>query len=123
MKQTLTIIDLSTINYLMNKEIAYQEGMANEPEYDFTDLGKRVYPSKEEIEERLKKNLFYQDLIHLKNSLSNICVVVETAEIKNFKCEICGEITPIECEGSAPNTCAMCMPIKHEEKERNNGNY
>lgn len=30
---------------------------------------------------------------------------------KTFICEICGEITPIECEGSEPNTCAMCMPL------------
>ena len=30
---------------------------------------------------------------------------------KYFICEICGEKTPIECEGSEPNTCAMCMPI------------
>lgn len=31
---------------------------------------------------------------------------------KFFKCEICGEKTPIHCEGSYPNTCAMCMPIE-----------
>lgn len=29
---------------------------------------------------------------------------------KTFKCEICGEKTPIECEGANPNTCAMCCP-------------
>lgn len=28
-----------------------------------------------------------------------------------FICEICGEETPKECEGSFENTCAMCMPI------------
>lgn len=27
-----------------------------------------------------------------------------------FVCEICGCITPIECEGTEPNTCAYCMP-------------
>lgn len=32
-------------------------------------------------------------------------------EEKTFICEICGEVTPISCEGSEPNTCAMCMPI------------
>ena len=34
---------------------------------------------------------------------------------KFFKCEICGEETPIECEGANPNTCAMCCPIHKEE--------
>ena len=29
-----------------------------------------------------------------------------------FVCEICGEKTPVDCEGSEPNTCAECMPIK-----------
>ena len=35
---------------------------------------------------------------------------------KSFVCEICHCITPIECEGSEPNTCADCMPINYEEK-------
>lgn len=37
--------------------------------------------------------------------------------IKNetFKCEICGCKTPIECEGSEPNTCEMCMPKENLE--------
>lgn len=29
---------------------------------------------------------------------------------KYFVCEICKCETPIECEGSEPNTCADCMP-------------
>ena len=33
-----------------------------------------------------------------------------------FVCEICHCITPIECEGSEPNTCADCMPINYDEK-------
>lgn len=41
-------------------------------------------------------------------------------EKESFICEICGEKTPVECEGSEPNTCAMCMPIG--EKESNYGN-
>lgn len=32
-------------------------------------------------------------------------------EKKHFVCEICRCPTPIECEGSEPNTCAMCMPL------------
>jgi len=34
---------------------------------------------------------------------------------KTFICEICGEETPKECEGSEPNTCAMCMPLPNEQ--------
>lgn len=33
-----------------------------------------------------------------------------------FICEICHCVTPIECEGSEPNTCADCMPINYDEK-------
>ena len=32
-----------------------------------------------------------------------------------FFCEICGGYTPFECEGSEPNTCAMCMPLPDNE--------
>lgn len=31
---------------------------------------------------------------------------------KTFVCEICGCITPVECEGADPNTCADCNPIR-----------
>lgn len=30
-----------------------------------------------------------------------------------FHCEICGEKTPVDCEGCEPNTCEDCMPIGH----------
>lgn len=29
-----------------------------------------------------------------------------------FKCEICGEITPKNCEGGEPNVCAGCVPTE-----------
>ena len=29
-----------------------------------------------------------------------------------FKCEICGEITPKNCEGGEPNVCADCVPVE-----------
>ena len=35
---------------------------------------------------------------------------------KVFECEICHCTTPIECEGSEPNTCADCMPLADSEK-------
>lgn len=35
---------------------------------------------------------------------------------KNFICEICHCVTPIECEGSEPNTCAACMPLISDGK-------
>lgn len=34
---------------------------------------------------------------------------------KGFVCEICHCLTPVECEGSEPNTCAMCMPLPDNE--------
>lgn len=34
---------------------------------------------------------------------------------KTFICEICKEETPTKCEGSEPNTCAMCMPLLEGE--------
>ena len=33
---------------------------------------------------------------------------------KYFICEICHCKTPIACEGSEPNTCADCMPIRDD---------
>ena len=33
-----------------------------------------------------------------------------------FICEICHCVTPIECEGSQPNTYADCIPINFNEK-------
>lgn len=47
--------------------------------------------------------------------------------VKNYKkthflCEICGCLTPYECEGSEPNTCAMCMPLANNDKENDYGN-
>lgn len=42
-------------------------------------------------------------------------------KVKNYKvgngfvCEICHCLTPLKCEGSEPNACAMCMPIKVEK--------
>ena len=41
-------------------------------------------------------NYFYQQIKELSNN--------------TFKCEICGEITPKECEGGEPNVCADCVP-------------
>ena len=40
----------------------------------------------------------------------------------HFLCEICGCLTPYECEGSEPNTCAMCMPLANNDKENDYGN-
>jgi ribosome-binding protein aMBF1 (putative translation factor) len=40
--------------------------------------------------------------------------------MENFKCEICGCITPVEREGAEPNVCASCLPIKEEEDANGN---
>ena len=36
-------------------------------------------------------------------------------EEETFVCEICGEDTPIDCEGTEPHTCAKCMPFDYGE--------
>lgn len=51
---------------------------------------------------------------------------IDWSKVKNYKqahfvCEICGCLTPKECEGSEPNTCAECMPINIEERRDENG--
>lgn len=33
-------------------------------------------------------------------------------DTKCFYCDICGCITPYECEGAEPNVCADCVPEK-----------
>lgn len=42
--------------------------------------------------------------------------LVDGLTSEGFKCEICGEWTPMGCEGTEPNTCAMCMPYRVEEQ-------
>ena len=51
---------------------------------------------------------------NIDNSFKNI--LLKLIERKNsFTCEICKCLTPKECEGSEPNTCAMCMPLTDDE--------
>ena len=46
-----------------------------------------------------------------------------------FKCEICGEITPKNCEGGEPNVCAGCVPVEthdlrlHIEPQSHENNF
>lgn len=44
---------------------------------------------------------------------------IDWSKVKNYKqafvCGICGCLTPKECEGREPNTCAMCMPIFNDD--------
>ena len=43
-------------------------------------------------------------------------ILLKLIERKNsFTCEICKCLTPNKCEGSEPNTCAMCMPLPDNE--------
>ena len=41
-------------------------------------------------------------------------------KIKTFVCEICHCITPITCEGGAPNVCCMCVPLDNNEEKQDN---
>lgn len=83
MKQVLTITDLATLNYLVNREIQNHERMARE-EYTDEDIFKKIILplNNKKVQDTLKSDLFYQDLLHLKNALNNINVEVETADIK-----------------------------------------
>ena len=77
MKQVLSVADFAIILDLINKEIC-----------KFQETGILVW--KEEERKRLKKermnelknNVYYQSLLHLKNSLENLNVEVETPNIK-----------------------------------------
>lgn len=80
MKQVLTITDLSVINSLVNREIASVERYASER--ISKDCFKMEKVPLKEKELKLKKDSYYQDLVHLKNSLRNICVEVETASVE-----------------------------------------
>lgn len=50
----------------------------------------------------------YRTAKRLKNGIE---LIIE----KTFVCEICGETAPTRCEGSEPNTCAVCMPLFEAE--------
>lgn len=67
----------------------------------------------EEILKKICKNE------HIDNSFrSMLAKLIEKRT--SFTCEICKCLTPNECEGSEPNTCAMCMPLPESE---NRGQY
>lgn len=80
MKQVLTITDLSTINTLVNLEISRISTRAREIYSGGTF--KRLNPDDKEVKERLENDVYYQDLVHLKNSLKNIAIEVETADVQ-----------------------------------------
>ena len=78
MKQILSVADFGLILNLVNKEINSMEYSAKHQPYWNKE------PSKEEIREKmmeLKRNQFYRSLIHLKESLENLNVEVETPDI------------------------------------------
>lgn len=81
-------------------------------------MNKHYFNSIEEAEKFIKanniKDYHFQTPEYLENG-------VDLVIHKTFVCEICGEETPIECEGSEPNTCAECMPINVEERGDCNG--
>ena len=77
MKQILSVADFAIILDLLNKEICkFQEaGILAWKEEEKKRL------KKERIEE-LKHNVYYQGLLHLKSSLENLNVEVETPDVK-----------------------------------------
>jgi tRNA A37 threonylcarbamoyladenosine dehydratase len=81
-------------------------------------MNKHYFNSIEEAEKFIKanniKDYHFQTPEYLENG-------VDLVIHKTFICEICGEETSIECEGSEPKTCAECMPINIEESGDDNG--
>lgn len=48
---------------------------------------------------------------YLKNVNGKVELRYYTQDTKTFICDICGCITPYECEGNDPETCADCNPV------------
>lgn len=91
--------------------------------YD-SDVKENLCPNCYDYFKQLKRQLAIQELEKVKewlepkyfdyeqiNYLTRI-IDQQIKELSNntFKCEICGEITPKECEGGEPNVCAGCVP-------------
>lgn len=79
MKQVLSVADFSIIMVLVNREISQME--YDTRRYLFCDdiKDKKVI---EEKQRALKENPYYKSLIHLKESLENLNVEVETADVE-----------------------------------------
>lgn len=77
MKQVLSVADFAIILDLLNKEICRLQ----EPTRLAWEEEQRER-LREERMEKLKDNVYYQGLLHLKNSLENLNVEVETPDVK-----------------------------------------
>lgn len=76
MKQTLSVADFATILDLLNREMVAIERHQKNRETTFEKFGLR-----EEPHWVLEENQRYQDLQHLKQSLQNLNVEVETPKV------------------------------------------
>ena len=77
MKQVLSVADFAVILDLIHEKICSLQ----EPTRLAWEEGQRERLREERMEE-LKDNVYYQGLLHLKNSLENLNVEVETPDIK-----------------------------------------
>lgn len=78
MKQVLSVADFAVILNLVNDSISKME-------YDAKFGRGFERPTKQEVAKRLKElglNPYYQSLLHLKESLENLNVEVETPDIE-----------------------------------------
>lgn len=73
MKQTLSVADFAIILDLLNEKIL---GMKQPLFFE------RCVNKKQIIEERLKSDPYYQSLLHLKESLQNLNIDVETPSVE-----------------------------------------
>ena len=78
----------------------------NDKEKEISDMKRHYFNSKAEAERFIRENHITD--YHFESSEiyeSGVDLVID-----DFVCEICGERTPLRCEGEYPNTCEDCMP-------------
>lgn len=97
--------------------------------YELAGADETIANLKKQLEEKDKDKtqLAIQELEKVKTLIQNAISFekpnfVEVYDVINkqikelsnntFKCEICGEITPKNCEGGEPNVCAGCVPVE-----------
>ena len=80
-KQVLSVADFAIILDLVNEKLYHFE--KEEPyEAEFEDDKNKREEIIKKYRERIKQNPFYKSLLHLKNSLENLNVEIETPDIE-----------------------------------------
>lgn len=84
-KQTLSVADFVTIVRLVDCEIyKISNTEYKNARMDYREVGEfyDIKVMKETVDKALSENVFYQDLLHLKNSLQNLQIEIETPKVE-----------------------------------------